>query len=620
MTASGTARLLAVLVLCTRMLAIAVAVAVLVWVVRGEPVPVERILALPRSIGAFISATSLASTAKAGTPTSEVAPVDRTQLRHQLQELFAHHATLAVRFMRSTVSEDPDLVDAANAVLVRNTGELEAALGQSLDATQAAAFTVGWAAHTQVLFRYAAAVRNDDTGAQDEARALLASYVSEQSGLLAEATGGAVDRDAAAASLRMQVDLLLFQIDAYARGDYAQAYELEREAYANTFPFATSVADGLTDHPQGTVRAAPVEELTAQLSRLLGTHVELSVDAQRAGVAPSIVPARSSADSTEGLGAVTSAELGAAQAALDANSQELSDTLNGLLDARSSKRFTALWADHVDLLMRYTIAVAEQQPSRQRQLRDRLDTLAARLGQIVHKGTRGHTDASTVAEALRSQQALLLEQTEAYAAGDHSTAHDVSYRAHQRSYDLARTLGTAFIAAAQDRAPRGGADTGGGGTGGTGTAHRPASAPARVAIPSIDVRSDVVRVDRAADGTIAPPPRWQTAGWYRHSAKPGQRGAAVILGHVDSTTGPAVFYRLRHLRIGDEIRIVRDDGSTVRFAVKRTAHYAKTQFPTADVYLPTPEPTLRLVTCGGAFDPDTASYRENLVVFADMID
>jgi sortase (surface protein transpeptidase) len=621
MTASGPARLLAVLLLCTRLLAVAVAMAILVWVVRGEPIRIDHLRSIPRNIGAFVTTTSLTGTARAPASTTEArsaeaGPVDRAQLRHRLQQLFGHHTTLAVRFMRLTVSEDPDFVDVANAVLVRNTGELEAALEPSLSADQAAAFSVGLAGYTQVLFRYAAALRDEDTAAQEDARALLLSTVDEQSRLLADATDGAVDRDTAAASLRMQVDLLLFEIDAFARGDYGQAYELEREAYAHMVPFAATVAGGVTGHPHGTIHVTPEEELTAELARLLGAHVELTVDTLRAGTA--------------------NAESSAASAALDANDQELSDTLDGLLDARSSERFAALWTEHIDLLMRYRAAVAKHQPSRQRELRDRLDTLAGKFGTTMRKAARGHADASVVTDALRSQQLLLLDQLDAYAAGDHATAHDISYRAHQRGYDLARTLGTAFIAAAEDSAPRGGADTGGGGAAGhrpaathagagvtqfePARAHAPAPAPVRIEIPSIDVRGDLTRLDRAADGTIAPPPRWQTAGWYRHSARPGQQGAAVILGHVDSTTGPAVFYRLRQLGIGDQIRIVRADGSTVRFVVRRTAHYPKTQFPTADVYLPTPEPTLRLVTCGGTFDRAAASYRENLVVFADLIE
>ena len=143
--------------------------------------------------------------------------------------------------------------------------------------------------------------------------------------------------------------------------------------------------------------------------------------------------------------------------------------------------------------------------------------------------------------------------------------------------------------------------------------------PARIEIPSIDVTSDLDPLDLAGDGAIEPPPRWETAGWYRRGVRPGQRGPAVILGHVDSATGPAVFFRLDELDKGDEIHIVREDGSTARFAVQRSQRYRKARFPTGEVYLPTPDPTLRLVTCTGEFDRAAGRYRDNLVVFADLI-
>ena len=143
--------------------------------------------------------------------------------------------------------------------------------------------------------------------------------------------------------------------------------------------------------------------------------------------------------------------------------------------------------------------------------------------------------------------------------------------------------------------------------------------PTRIEIPSIEVASDLDLLDLADDGAIEPPPQWETAGWYRRGARPGQRGPAVILGHVDSTTGPAVFFRLDELDKGDEIHVVREDGSTARFTVRRSERYRKARFPTGEVYSPTPHPTLRLVTCTGEFDQEAGSYRDNLVVFADLI-
>ncbi len=149
------------------------------------------------------------------------------------------------------------------------------------------------------------------------------------------------------------------------------------------------------------------------------------------------------------------------------------------------------------------------------------------------------------------------------------------------------------------------------------SAHRVA-APTRVRIPAIDVNSSLQRLGLNRDGTIRVPDRWGRAGWYAEGPRPGQVGPAVVLGHVDSRDGPAVFYRLRELRRGDEIIVDRRDGTRLVFVVRRVERHAKTRFPTDDVYLPTLEPTLRLVTCTGAFDAATRHYRDNLVVFADL--
>jgi sortase (surface protein transpeptidase) len=144
------------------------------------------------------------------------------------------------------------------------------------------------------------------------------------------------------------------------------------------------------------------------------------------------------------------------------------------------------------------------------------------------------------------------------------------------------------------------------------------AAPARVEVPSVGISSDLETLGLADDGAIEVPHEWQQAGWYADGPRPGQQGPAVILGHVDSKAGPAVFHRLRELEPGAEIVITRDDGSQVTFAVDRVERHAKTRFPTDDVYFPTLEPTLRLVTCGGAFDHNTGHYTDNVVAFASL--
>jgi hypothetical protein len=142
--------------------------------------------------------------------------------------------------------------------------------------------------------------------------------------------------------------------------------------------------------------------------------------------------------------------------------------------------------------------------------------------------------------------------------------------------------------------------------------------PVRIDIPRIGVTSSLDRLGRAPDKTVEVPTRWEVAGWYAHGTRPGDPGSAVILGHVDSKRGPAVFFRLRELREGDEIEVGRADGSTVRFTVERVAQYPKQRFPTDEVYYPTLTPALRLVTCGGEFDAAVGHYRSNVIVFATL--
>jgi len=142
------------------------------------------------------------------------------------------------------------------------------------------------------------------------------------------------------------------------------------------------------------------------------------------------------------------------------------------------------------------------------------------------------------------------------------------------------------------------------------------AAPVRVRIPAIGVRSTLARLGRASDGTVEVPKRWEQAGWYSGGFRPGQPGPAVLLGHVDSRNGPAVFFDLRRLRPGDTVLVDRADKSTARFRVTQVERYSKTRFPSDLVYFPTLEPSLRLVTCGGSFDPASGHYRDNVIVLA----
>jgi sortase (surface protein transpeptidase) len=143
--------------------------------------------------------------------------------------------------------------------------------------------------------------------------------------------------------------------------------------------------------------------------------------------------------------------------------------------------------------------------------------------------------------------------------------------------------------------------------------------PARLEIPAIGVSTPLVRLGQLPDGSIEVPHAWNTAGWYDQGPRPGQPGPAVLLGHVDSKTGPAVFYRLRDLRPGDLVRVGLTNGRTLVFRVQRTERYPKDKFPTEAVYFLTLDRELRLITCGGDFDYAKGSYVDNIVVYATLV-
>jgi hypothetical protein len=143
-----------------------------------------------------------------------------------------------------------------------------------------------------------------------------------------------------------------------------------------------------------------------------------------------------------------------------------------------------------------------------------------------------------------------------------------------------------------------------------------AARPNRIQIGAIGVSARIVPVGLAPDGSMATPRRFSDAGWYERGPRPGEAGPAVIAGHVDSKTGPAVFYRLGDLNPGDLVRIVRSDGSAVRFRVEGLERWPKARFPTRRVFGATHAATLRLVTCSGAFDRATGHYLDNTIVYA----
>ncbi|MCX4549189.1 class F sortase [Streptomyces sp. NBC_01267] len=144
----------------------------------------------------------------------------------------------------------------------------------------------------------------------------------------------------------------------------------------------------------------------------------------------------------------------------------------------------------------------------------------------------------------------------------------------------------------------------------------PAAPPIRIRIPSIGLDHTLTGLQVQQDGRLGAPQDPGQIGWWRDGPRPGDPGAAIIVGHVDSLTGPAAFYNLSSLRPGDRVTVDRSDHSHATFTVRALRQYDRDDFPDDQVYAVNGAPALRLITCGGTYDRDRHEYRENLVVYA----
>ncbi|KJY16069.1 MULTISPECIES: class F sortase [unclassified Streptomyces] len=153
-------------------------------------------------------------------------------------------------------------------------------------------------------------------------------------------------------------------------------------------------------------------------------------------------------------------------------------------------------------------------------------------------------------------------------------------------------------------------------------AHAPVagSLPQRVDVPSIGIQAPVVSRGLDKDGAIEPPSYDSpgTVGWWGQGVQPGAAGTALMVGHVDTRSKPAVFYGLSSAQAGDKVRVVRADGSVVEFTIEDVRVYERAAFDAHKAYGPrvAGRAELRLVTCGGTYDKAAKEYTANVVVSA----
>lgn len=144
--------------------------------------------------------------------------------------------------------------------------------------------------------------------------------------------------------------------------------------------------------------------------------------------------------------------------------------------------------------------------------------------------------------------------------------------------------------------------------------------PVALSIPALAISGDLLELGLTAERTLEVPEDAARLGWYAGGGRPGGPGPTVIVGHVDSEAGPAVFFRLRELTPGDTARVESADGRVTTYVVDRTEDFRKDDFPTEDVFGASPEDVLRLITCTGPWETSEESYRDNRVVYASAVE
>jgi hypothetical protein len=379
--------------------------------------------------------------------TAAVKAVDATDLRAELEQLLGQHVILTVRLTRARLRGDGDLAQSANEALSKNAADLSELIGTVYGAEAADEFEQLWLGHVTSLFNYSRGVADEDEAAKSQARRQLDDYTTNLSQFLGAATNEAAPASFVAAELRMHVDQLLQQVDAYARADYDRAFALERDSYAHMFPLGKALAAGVLTGGGAALPVdfdSPARQLQSRLGLLLGEHAELAVDAMRSGIS-------------------NSPDFPAAGAALDANTREITAMIESVFGSASAGSFQALWADHIDAFVTYTQSLAADDAALENTATERLKGFNEKFAAFLSTSTQGRLGAPTLADAFVMHEDLLLRQINAYAERDYNTAHQLSFDAYQHMFTLAAQAATAIGDTAAAQSPTGAPQTGEGG-------------------------------------------------------------------------------------------------------------------------------------------------------------
>ena len=423
---------------------------------RTRPGPV--VLALVALVAAGCSAGSKApapgrlaapatTTAPAGAAAQ--APNSPGAQRAGFEQLLGRQTLLQVRLMRAVVFGAPDLRRATQVAADQNAAELATLVAATYDQAAGTSFDGQNRRTLADLVAYADAVGRGDGkggGPAGQARTALMADARAYGAWLAGASHGRAKAPAAEAAMRAQLERLTGQADAYAARDYGRSYELEREAFEQAYAGGAGLATaGRAADAAGT--DTPTERLRSAFAQLLGEHMELVIDAQRATFAGA-------------------AEFKAAAAQVNHNSQAIGAAVGTLAGPAKGEEFSAGWADHVDKLMAYTAAVAKRDPNAQAAAETQLDRFATTLARFFHGLVGDQLALGSLLGVLTLHDRHLTDHVDAYAARDFTSATAIEREGYAHIHGVADSLVGALGRSMRPGLPVGAAQTGGGGLAG----------------------------------------------------------------------------------------------------------------------------------------------------------
>jgi hypothetical protein len=366
-------------------------------------------------------------------------------LAGQLQQYLAQDTLLDVRQMRSVLTANSEYRSAADAELREYTGELAEVVGGAYGEAQGERFRRLWEQGTAHLGAYAGALAGNDAEARQQARTGLLADADAYGAWLAAASKGRAGAAAATTVAQTHVQQLMDQADAYDAHDYDRAYQVERAAYEHSFQAGTALAKAGLPPGKAATLDQPTEKLRAGLAMLLGEHMQLIIDAQRAVFAGA-------------------PEFKAAAAQVNANTAALAKGMGGIVGPAKAREFQSAWAEHVEGLLGYATAVADNDQAAKAAAREEMRGYSSRLALYLSDIVRNELPLGPITSALGQHDQHLVDQVDAYAAKRFGDAQAMELEGYEQMLGVANTLVEAIQRSVQRRLPVGGSQTGGGGT------------------------------------------------------------------------------------------------------------------------------------------------------------